>query len=164
MHIPEEAWPSGSKLLPLAIDRRFLRYEKSDKIYCIWNPGKPNQVLISRDVWFPPLEPGKAGVTLELGTATTTPEKESTWTPLGDSDLQQIISQETLAERPPTTEEEIETFEHPERPAMDTDSELSDIPEEPQLRRSARERRAPQQYCAPRTQLLPDEPRSYTEA
>ena len=76
MHIPEEAWPSGSKLLPRAIKGQFLGYEKSDKIYCIWNPAKPNQVLISRDVRFPPLEPGEAGVTLEL--ETTTPEKEST--------------------------------------------------------------------------------------
>ena len=149
MHIPEEARPSGSKLLPQAIEGKFLGYEKSNKIYRIWNPAKPNQVLISRDVRFPPLEPGEAGVTLEL--ETTTPEKEST---------------------SPTTEE-IETTapepKLPEPPAADTDSELSDVPsefapKEPQLRRSARERRAPQRYGARHTQLLPDEPRSYTEA
>ena len=145
MHIPEEARPSGSKLLLRAIEGKFLGYEKSDKIYCIWNPAKPNQVLISRDVRFPPLEPGEAGVTLELGTATTISEKASTL---------------------PTTEENIETSEHTEPPAVDTDSELSDVPEEPQLRRSARERRTPQRYRdgVRHTQLLPDEPRSYTEA
>ena len=35
VHIPEEARPSGSKLLPRAIEGRFLGYEKSDKIYRI---------------------------------------------------------------------------------------------------------------------------------
>ena len=39
MHIPEEARPSGSKLLPRAIEGLFLGYEKSDKIYRIWNPA-----------------------------------------------------------------------------------------------------------------------------
>ena len=92
--------------------------------YRIWNPAKLNQVLISRDVRFPPLEPGEDGVTLELGTATSGEESTS------------------------TTKENFETSEHPEPPAVDTNSELSDVPEEPQLRRSARERRAPQRYGA----------------
>ena len=133
MHIAEEVRPSGSKLLLRAIEGRFLGYEKSGKIYRIWNPAKPNQVLISHNVRFPPLELGEAGVTLELGIATTTPEKESTSTLLGDSDFQQMIPQEILVEKPLTTEEEIETSEHLEPPAVDTDSELSDIPEESQL-------------------------------
>ena len=65
----------------------------------MWNPAKPNQVLISRDVLIPLLEPGEAGITI-----TTAPEKESASPPpsLGDDDFQQLIFQETLTEEPPT--------------------------------------------------------------
>ena len=146
VHIPKEARPSGSKLQPRAIEGKFLGYEKSDKIYRIWNPAKPNQVLVSRDVRFPPLEPGEAGITIELKMESTSPEKESTspekesTSPsLKDDDLQQLVSQGT--------------------PADDSDSELSDAPstveselsgtpptpEKPQ-RRSQRNRTTPQRY------------------
>ena len=108
VHILDEARPSGSKLLPRAIEGRFPGYEKIDKIYRIWNPVKSNQVLISRDVRFPPLGAEKAGVS--LGFEIATPEKEST---------------STTAENIETT---VSEPKHPEPPA-NTDSELSDVPE-----------------------------------
>ena len=100
MHIPEEARPSGSKLLPRVIEGRFIGYETSDKVYRIWNLAKPDQVLVSRSVRFPPLEPGGAGVTLGLGTATPEKEPTSPSLGLGDSDLQQLISKEALTVKP----------------------------------------------------------------
>jgi len=52
VHIPEEIRPSGSKLLARSVEGIFIGYTKSNQIYCIWIPSKPNQIRESRDARF----------------------------------------------------------------------------------------------------------------
>jgi len=59
VHIPGEIRPSGSKLLARSIEGIFVGYTKSNQIYRIWIPSKPNQIRESRDVRFAPI-PGKS--------------------------------------------------------------------------------------------------------
>jgi len=52
VRIPEEIRPSGSKLLARSIEGIFVGYTKSNQIYRIWIPSKPNQIRESRDIRF----------------------------------------------------------------------------------------------------------------
>ena len=66
MHITEEIQPSGSKLVARSVEEIIVGYTKSNQIYRIWIPSKPNQIRESRDIRFAPIPEKSVSFHLEL--------------------------------------------------------------------------------------------------
>jgi len=66
VYIPEEIWPSGSKLFARSVEGIFVGCTKSNQIYRIWIPSKPNQIRESRDVRFALIPEKSVSFDLEL--------------------------------------------------------------------------------------------------
>ena len=163
VHIPEEIWPSGSKLFARSVEGKFVGYTKSNQIYRVWIPST-HQIRESRDVKFPPI-PEKTisfdfslrkthstdnyPANTQIPTASTPPATE-----IGDMDLQRLIHEQI-----PSPENQTEP--PPSSPTMPGRF----IEENPNiaLRRSNRIRKPPQRYARQVT-YLPDEPTTYTQA
>jgi len=160
MHIPEETRPPGSKLLARSMEGKFVGYTKSNKIYRIWLPSRPTQIRESRDVQFPPIPPKTVQFNLTIREPAPEPEtqpppKSDPSTPtqsnFDDMDLQRLIQQSPRSPTPPP---------RPESPVIPG----SFVEPEPRpLRRSQRERRAPDRYGYIST-VLPNEPKTYHQA
>ncbi|KAI0992034.1 hypothetical protein K3495_g16152, partial [Podosphaera aphanis] len=64
VHIHKDSRPPRTKLLPRALEGKFVGYTKSNKIFRIWIPSK-NKVIESPTVKFAPLDSGEVQINLE---------------------------------------------------------------------------------------------------
>ncbi|KAI0991182.1 hypothetical protein K3495_g17005, partial [Podosphaera aphanis] len=74
VHIHEDSRPPGSKLLPRALEGKFVGYTNSTKIFRIWIPSK-NKIIESPSVKFAPHDSGE--VTINLDSRGNSPQAEN---------------------------------------------------------------------------------------
>ena len=154
VHIPEESWPPGSKLLARSIEGRFCGYTESTKIYRVWIPSKPNQVYESRDVTFPPIQSDKLTLEMDIrqplegSTVKPTVDSDSDSEPLTpiedleDRMLQQSISEQSILDQSIFHQQQ-QTPPRPRAPSPHMPGSFTDDPLQA-TRRGNRVRKAPE--------------------
>jgi len=161
VHIPEEIRPSGSMLLARSIEGIFVGYTaKSNQIYRIWIPSKPNQIRESRDIRFAPIPEKSVSFDLQLSSNSRSVDNQ-----LSDS---QSIDNRSLDFQP--VDNQLSSNSQPSPPQIPSHpisptSQAEFIEETPNvtLWRSNRQRKQPERYRRQVT-YLPDEPATYTQA
>src|SRR5258705_702976 len=174
VHIPEEKRPDGSKLLPRALEGKFIGYTESNKIFRIYIPSQ-HKVVQTRQVRFTRLDSGEVELPLQTPHVPTFTSIEL---PVPIHQRQRIVEEEREPEEqhPEIAQPEIE-IQPPEAPPNPEEYERFEPeptpPPEPQPRRSGRHNigEQPQRYGFSRQvtdeifELIDDEePRTYGQA